>query len=513
MNAVHSPARSAPTSLAGRVLRGADRHGDLELSCDAVVIGTGAGGAIAARVLTERGLSVIALEEGPHIPAREHGQMRPTESLRHVWRDGGMSFALGLGDSPLVNVTMGKVVGGSSMVTGGVCLRTPGEVLERWRTERGLHGLSERELEPHYDTVERWTNVTPVPVSARSRAITRFGEGLQRAHGVPLEALQRNTRDCEGLGRCNFGCPNEHKLSVDLSVLPHALSHGATIVSDARVDRIVMRDTRATAVEGRLGTRHRLRVHADRVIVAGGAWHNPVLLSRSGLGSRHLGRHMTLHPSLRLMARFDEPVRGWEGALQSAYSPHFMREGLTLVSLFIPPGPIAGVLPGFGPELMARTGDLQRIGIIGCLFHDEGGGTVHVPPLGREPIVSYRMDAHTRGRLSAVVRQVADIWFAAGAQEVFLPFVGGGPMDPDRLRRFPLESVRARRYEATSQHPLGTCRMGASPSESVVDPNGRLWGTDNVWVADGSVVPTSLGVNPQVTVMAMAHRVATRIAG
>lgn len=505
MNTPHGyPARP----VAGTIITASERLGDLTLDADVVIIGTGAGGAVAARVLAERGLSVVALEEGPHITAQQHGQMRPTESLRHVWRDGGLTFTVPVGDSPLINVTMGKVVGGSSMVTGGVCLRPPGEVLHRWRTERGLAMLTESELEPHLLAVEKWTGVAKVPEAMRSKAVQAFSAGLERRHGVGLESLARNTEGCEGLGRCNFGCPNQHKLSVDLSVIPPALQAGLTVVAGATVETIAMSGTRATGVVARAGSR-RVTVYAPRVVVAAGSWHGPQLLARSGLSSRHLGRHMTLHPSFRMMARFKEPVRGWEGALQSAYSPHFMGEGLTLVSLFIPPGPIAGALPGLGPELMRRAGGLDHIAMMGCLFHDEGGGRVMSVPGVREPVVSYALDKAVRASFPETIKKVAQIFFAAGADEVYAPILHLPPLTPDTLGSVDLTRHPARSYEATSQHPLGTSRMGVRPDESVVDPRGRIWGTDNVWVADGGIVPTSLGVNPQVTVMAMAHRVAS----
>lgn len=500
------------TSLAGTIVRGGDRHGDLDLRADVVVIGSGAGGAVAARVLAEAGRDVVVVEEGPHISAREHGDMRPTQSLRHVWRDGGMSFAVGLGDTPIINVTMGRVVGGSSMVTGGVCLRTPDHVHEHWVAGRGLTTLGPREMEPHYDVVERWTGVQEVPVAMRSRGVALFGEGLQRAYGkdASLESLRRNTHDCQGLGRCNFGCPHEAKLSVDLSVLPQSLARGTTVVADALVERIRLKGRTATGVEGRLGSGHRFVVHADQVVLAGGAWHNPLLLRRSGIRQRDLGKHMTLHPSFRTMARFAEPVRGWEGALQSAYSPSFMRDGLTLVALFVPPGVVAGAMPGIGPEHLRRAGDLQNIAMFGCLLHDEGGGRVWPGP-GREPIVSYRMAQGDRARLPGAVKKMAEIFFAAGALEVFTPVLGLGALTPERMRAIDFDRLPGRRYECTSQHPLGTCRMGPDPRSSVVDPNGRVWDTNGLWVADGSIVPTSLGVNPQVTVMAMAHRVASGI--
>lgn len=505
-------ARRGASSLAGTIVRGADRRGDLVLDADAVVIGSGAGGATAARVLAEAGLDVVVLEEGPHITAAEHGAMRPTESLRHVWREGGLPFAIGVGDTPVINVTMGRVVGGSSMVTGGVCFRTPEAVHDTWVHERRLTALSAAGLAPHYDAVERWLEVTEVPAERRSLAVSRFGDGLRKL-GAELHPLRRNTRDCQGEGRCNFGCPHQAKLSVDLSALPQALARGATIVSDALVERIVFRGRKAVAVEGRIGGNdQRVTVYAERVVVAAGAWHDPLILRRSGIRKRDLGRHMTLHPSFRTMARFAEPVRGWEGALQSAYSPSFMRDGLTLVALFVPPGVIAGGMPGIGPEHTRRAHDLQHIALFGCLLHDEGGGRVHAGP-GREPLVTYHMAREDRARLPGALKKMAELYFAAGALEVFTPVMGLGPLTPDSLRTLDAERIRAGRYELSSQHPLGTCRMGVDARTSVVDPNGRVWDTDNVWVADGAIVPSSLGVNPQVTVMAMAHRVARGIVG
>ncbi len=493
--------------MRGRITRGSDRRGDLELSADVVVIGTGAGGAVAARVLAERGLDVICLEEGPAVSAAEHGRMRPTESLRHVWRDGGMSFAVGLGDTPLVNVTMGKVVGGSSMVTGGVCFRPPVDIVHQWKSERGLHDLTMKSLEPHLQTVERWVGVEEVPVGLRSRGVQRFDAGLMSKYGARLEPLKRNTHGCVGEGRCNFGCPHESKLSVDLSVLPQAMARGAQVISEARVDRIVMKGARATHVEGRL-PHGKLRVRADRVVVAGGAWHNPVLLRRSGFRSEAIGRHMTLHPSFRMMARFEERIDGWDGALQSAYSPAFMDEGLTMVSLFVPPGVVISAMPGFGREHMERARDVGHVAVFGGLMHDEGGGRVWTVP-GREPVVTFQMSREERARMPGMIRKMAGIFFEAGAKECFLPVLGSAPVTADGIAKVDLERLPGRRFECTSQHPLGTCRMGSAPKGSAVDPRGRLWEADNVWVADGSIVPTSLGVNPQVTVMAMAHRVAS----
>lgn len=495
------------------VTQGRDHTGDLSLSADLVIIGSGAGGAVVAAEAAAAGLNVVVLEEGPHITAERHGEMRPSESLRHLWRDGGMGFALPLGDSPLINVTMGRCVGGSSMLTGGVCFRTPEEVLAEWSNDMGLADLSARGLDPFYTEVEGRVHVEPVPEVMRSESTRLYGLGLA-ARGKSLKPLRRNTHDCVGHGQCNFGCPKQAKRSVDLSFLPRAFEHGARVISDCRVDRIIMNGDTATAVVGRLlspdgRAAGRVRLAAKRVVVSCGAWHSPLLLKRSGLGraSPALGKHLTLHPSFRSLARFDQPVRGWEGALQSAFCDAFMREGITLVSLFVPVGVLAATMPGFGPRHHRRAAAMPHIAMFGGLIHDLAGGVVR-RGIGREPFVTYRMAKRDRALIPRLMRLMAEIWFDAGAKEVFLPILGLEPVTADSLRSLDLTQVKAPRIECASQHPLGSCRMALSAQHGVVDMSGRVHGTQNLYVADGSVIPTSLGVNPQLTIMAMALRIA-----
>jgi choline dehydrogenase-like flavoprotein len=253
-------------------------------------------------------------------------------------------------------------------------------------------------------------------------------------------------------------------------------------------------------------------VRARRVVVAAGAYYSPLLLQASGVGRRsgQVGRNLTLHPSFRVTARFDEAVNGWRGAMQSTYSDAFEREGITLVSVFNPPGVVAVAMPGIGPEHVARARSLPHLAVFGALVHDQGGGYVR-RLWGREPFVTYRMAKEDRARVPRALRLVAETFFAAGAREVFLPVLGSEPVTPDKLKSLDLEHVPGRRLECGSQHPLGTCRMGASPKNSVVDPDGQAWDLKELYVADGSVLPTSLGVNPQLSVMTMATRIAWKM--
>ncbi len=489
---------------------------DLEDSADVVIVGTGAGGAVVAAHLAEAGQRVILVEEGKHVPQERYGRMRPSETLRHLWRDGSMTVAMPLGNTPVINVMMGECVGGSSVLTGGVCFRTPGAVHAEWSNDLGIRELSEEGMEPHYRDVEQAGHVEDGPVSRRSRSTALFALGAERL-GHPVRPLRRNTKGCHGCGRCNFGCPEGAKMSVDMTYLRRAVAAGARIYSDLRVHRVVATGSRATGVTGRIRNRengqegNRFTVHARRVVMAAGAYCTPLLLERSGVGrqSGQLGKNLTLHPGYRMMARFDERVEGWKGALQSAYCHDFERERINMTGLFVPPGILAGTMHGIGDDHVARAQLIPHLCVFGGMVHDDGGGQVrHL--LGRR-YMTYRMSARDSVASSRAITLLGETFFAAGAREVFLPVLGAKPVNADEFRKIDFERIPRGKLECASQHPLGTCRMGVSPEHAVVDPNGQAWELENLFVADGSILPTSLGVNPQETIMAMATRIAWKL--
>ena len=499
------------------VTAGRAHHGDLTLTCDAVVVGSGAGGAVVAAELADAGLEVIILEEGPKVAPADYGAMRPSEMMRQMWRDGGMSFAVGVGDTPMINMMMGRCVGGSSVLTGGVCFRTPEAVLDDWRRLHGLEGFTAADLEPFFEEVEQAIHVEEVPVRMRSRSTTLFVEGAEKL-GYGIKPLRRNTEGCRGCGRCNFGCPHGAKLSVDRVYLPRAVAAGARIHSDCLVERVTHDGGRATGVTGRVlngrdgGPGGRLTVKARRVVLSAGAFHTPLILRASGVGRRsgQVGRNLTVHPAFRVMARFDEAVEGWKGALQSAYSDSLEDERITMMGLFTPPGVLAATLPGIGDRHADAAAAIPHLAVFGGMIHDDGGGTVR-RGLGREPFVTYRMSKRDRAAVPRLMQVMGEIFFAAGAKEIYLPVLGLGAVNADRFRGLDLARYKGRQLECGSQHPLGSCRMGVSEDRSVIDDRGRAWDLQELWVADGSVVPTSLGVNPQLTIMTLALRIARQM--
>jgi len=213
-----------------------------------------------------------------------------------------------------------------------------------------------------------------------------------------------------------------------------------------------------------------------------------------------------------VVARFDEPIRGWDGALQSVYSDHFDADGIKLVSVYSPVNVLAAGMPGVGPALRRRARALPFCGVFGALIHDEGGGRVRPGP-GREPLLTYQMAPRDLARVRRSVTLLAEIAMAAGAREVFTSIFGFPPITSmDQARAMERADYDARRVECMAFHPLGSARVANDPRRGVVDQDGQSFELPGLFVADGSILPTSIGVNSQLPIMAMATRIAHRLA-
>ena len=494
--------------------------------CDVVIVGSGAGGSCdVAALLAEAGRKVIVLEEGPYYRAAEYQGWKPSDApVRRLFRESGMLTALGLGQTPMISVTLGRAVGGSSLLTGGVCFRIPGQVHHRWVRELGLDELSERALEAAYEDVERRLRVREVPSTLRSESTNRFVEGAARL-GIAMHPLRRNTGDaCEGNGRCNFGCPAGAKRSVDVAYLPAAIAHGARVVSDALVERVLVEHGRAAGVEGRIlggeagAPSHRFRVTAPVVIAACGTLHTPLLLLASGLRDRAavLGQNVTLHPGVRVVARFDQPVNGWDGAMQSVYSDHFAAEGIKLVGVYSAPNVLAAGLPGVGPALRRRVRQLPFCGVFGAMIHDEGGGTVRPGP-GREPLLTYRMAPRDLDRLRRSITILSELAIAAGARDGVFHLGVRLPWPITSMDRGQLaHGARLVRRAADRVHGLSPARERARRQRP--EARRRRSGRRELRAA-GALRGRRLdpahqhpGVNSQVPIMSIATRIAWRLA-
>jgi choline dehydrogenase-like flavoprotein len=474
---------------------------------DAVVVGSGAGGAMVARTLARHGLEVVVVEEGRRFGVEEFRTGHPLDRFAALYRDGGATAALGL---PPVVLPIGRGVGGTTLVNSGTCYRTPRRVLERWRDEHGLELADPDVFGPYLDDVWSTLQVGPVPLEVMGRNGLLALQGA-KALGWAARPLDRNAPGCGGCCQCAIGCPRNAKFGVHLNALPEACAAGARIVSEARVERVLAPEGRATGIVARRRDGSRLVVEAPIVVVAAGSTETPPLLRRSGLG-RHprLGRNLALHPAVGVAGRFVEPVVAWHGVLQSAGIEELHEtRGILAEATSTPPGMGTMILPGVGRRLLEEIEGADHLATLGAMVADAASGSV----LGRRrALVRYDLAREDARRLLEAIGMCGRVLFAAGAREVLTGIASAPVVRDERALDEAIAHADVRSLHVAAFHPVGTAAAGSDPERHPVDPQGRLRGARGVFVADGSVLPTCPEVNPQVTIMAMAMAIAETIA-
>lgn len=479
---------------------------DLEIEADVVVIGAGAGGCAVAAAVAERGGSVALLEEGRHwVP--EAFQPRTTFALRHLYQARG---ARSLRGNAVIPMPGGRGVGGSTLINSAICFRTPPDVLRRWRDEFGCEGLTEATFDGYFDRI--WSTlgvgVNPPEIQRNNNLI--FKAGAEKL-GLNGQFLPRSAPGCRGCGVCQYGCPSGGKYSADRTFLTEALARGTVGAwADCRIRGAETAGDEVVAVTGAVLDPEsqeeigRVRARARHFVLSGGPIGSPLFLLANGFADHtHCGEHLVVHPTVSALARFPWEIRAWSGVTQGYYVDCW-DQGFLLQTFTTTPDQTYLVLQTrLGAETMEVMSDLAHLASAGALVHDEDSqGAVRHSPIGAD--LSYFLGDGDRKKLIDGMRLTAEVFFAAGATEIYPGRIGLGRIRrPQDIADALPHSLGPKELMLYASHPMGTCRMGGDPAHSVVDPVGRVWGWRNLRVADASTFPTSLGVNPQVTTMAL----------
>jgi len=479
------------------------------VAADAVIVGSGAGGAMVARTLARAGLDTVVIEEGRRWTVEEFRGTHPIDRYAGLYRGAGATVALG---RPSIVLPIGRAVGGTTVVNSGTCYRPPPGVVRRWRDDFGLELADSDRLAERLDDVERTLRVAPVPLEIMGRNGRLLLEAATtldwRAAPIP-----RNAPGCEGCCQCAIGCPRNAKFGVHLNALPQACAAGARIISHARVERVLHSHGRARGVRARRPDGTALDILADTVVVAAGATETPGLLRRSGFGVHpRLGRNLAVHPATILAGRFDEDVVAWHGVLQSAAVHEFHEShGVLIEATSTPPGMGSMVFPGYGAELLGWLDRAPQVATFGAMVADRGVGSVS--SVRGETLVRYRLARADAAKLMVAMEAMGRLLFAAGAVEVLTGLPGAATVTSMPALRDALGRSDARSLHLAAFHPTGTAAAGADEQLCPVDETGRLRGVGGVWVADASILPSCPEVNPQLSIMAMALGVADEVVG
>ncbi|MGK5086119.1 GMC family oxidoreductase [Bdellovibrionota bacterium FG-2] len=478
------------------------------ISTDAIVIGSGAAGAVMAARLAKGGLRIVVLEEGPRVGLRDFdGNVR--QIVSRYYRNGGALMAFG---RPVATVQTGCCVGGSTVVNGGTCFRTPEAVLENWRTiTRGA--VTPEAMLPYFEEVERDLHIEEV-----SPEIAYEGERilLKAAHarGDTAGYVKRNIIKCQGTGVCPFGCPTGAKQSMEVTYIPMAEKYGALVLDRCRVEKILIRDGQAYGVIARrLEDSKTLEVRAPIVALCAGAVHSPLLLRKS-LGCKApsaTGKHLLLHPAAHVVGLFPKPFSSRKGPIQSTYIEGRNGDEYVIFGMQYPPeifGPLV-IEQGAKLSLLAKFRNSVTVAVMASDHHCSGR-VFRLP--GNLPLITYQAANHELQTLVRGILHASELLIEAGASEVRHGIRGFAPFRTVKdVRSFNASVVSPAALLLGSVHPMGTCRMGVDPKTSVVDTEHQVHGVRGLYIPDGSFFPSSLGVNPQVTINAFALRCAERI--
>ena len=511
-----------------KIIDAARLEQDRALSCDVAIVGSGAGGGVTAEILAHAGLEVVVLEEGPLATSVEF-RMREQEAYPRLYQESAARQTL----DKSITILQGRCVGGGTTINWTSSFRTPRRTLAHWRDVHGLAGLTEEALDPWVARMESRLGIGPwsVPPNGNNDALRRGAAKLGFATG----SIRRNVKGCANLGYCGLGCPIDAKQSMLVASIPAALQAGATLVHRARVmalaldgDRITRLQARGVEGNGAAPREPILEVRARHFVLAAGAIGSPALLQASGAPDpyRLAGTRTFLHPTVVSAAVMPDRVAPWSGAPQTVYSDHFLEslplDGPAGFKLEVPPvHPVlaAITLPGYGREharWMSQLPYLQvTIALLRDGFHPEApGGRVSRRRDGG-PVLDYAMTPYLWEGVRRAWLAMAELQFAAGATTVMPLHEEARAAATWREAKAAIESLplKALAARVVSAHVMGGCAMGPDERHAVTTPEGRHHHLANLSIHDGSLFPTSVAANPQLTIYALAARLATALAG
>ncbi len=471
------------------------RHTELALPtrAEVAVIGSGPGGSMTACLLAEHGRDVVLIEEGPDLALDSCAPFSRDEMIQK-YRNGGLTVAMG---RTKVAYVEGRCVGGGSEINSGLHHRTPPEILEQWRTTFQIEALSEIELKPHFEAIERELSVSYLPGPAQPASL-RLHEGANSLGWSSIE-VPRWYSYAPTPGNSAAGV----KQSMTQTLVPRARRAGANVLAQTRVRRLRRRGASwHIEIEDAALTRRRVLI-ADKVFLACGTIQTPALLQRSGLAPLG-GRSLHMHPTVKVVAQFADDVNAPGMGVPVHQVKEFAPRFSFGCSISAPPHLALAMLDH--PEQAAFAREHWRRFAIYYAMIGGGGGSVRSLPYFRDPLVRYRLAESDRIDLAEALRQLCRCLFAAGAQVLYPSITGSRPFrcltDIDEL---PAE-LPAKRTNLMTIHLFSSCPLGENRSRCVADSFGRVHGTSNLWIADGSLLPGPPGVNPQGSILAITRR-------
>ncbi|MEM3832382.1 MAG: GMC family oxidoreductase N-terminal domain-containing protein [Thermoprotei archaeon] len=467
---------------------------------DVIIVGSGAGGAVAAWNFARKGYNVAIFEVGPEPTREEFLNEHPVyRALKYYWNN-GMTFTWG---SPIIDVPFGRVLGGTVTLNSGTIFRIPDEVLLNWRKETGAN-IKNEELNLAYEVIESKLNVKAIPRHLLGNNALVMMKGAEKL-GLNHYPVRRPLGNCHGMGECAFGCPYNGKLDMRLTFLKEAIEHGASVFTSSEVKKIIINNGKAQGVLVNINNTHVI-VEAKVIIVSAGAVNTPKLLRISGIKNDNIGKHLHIHPAAGVTAIMDYRVEGWRGTMQSYCVDNLLREFHTLLLATFPP---PGIGYSAGSLSFSELDKYPFLASIGVQTSDDSEGNI----FGRRitGIATYNVKERDIEKIKEGIILSSEILFAAGAVKIFLPIKKLSGISNMLSIKNVLKNAKPKAFKLSAYHPMSTARIGGDQDIGVVDLNGKVYGYSNLHIADASVLPSTTYVNPQLTINALSLLISEKI--
>lgn len=491
------------------------------LSCDVLVIGSGAGGGVVAGELSAAGHDVMVIEKGEYFSERDFTGNELTSTERMFEKYGSLTT-----EDTAMSVLAGTLLGGGTTINWNASFRTPQHVLREWANEYGISDAISDTWQASLDAVLQRSNVSceESHLNGNNMMLER---GLQKL-GYHMDTIPRNVKGCEDCGFCNYGCTFGAKQGTLKTYLQDAYERGARIVVRATVKRVMHQNGIATGVvvevQDDADNIQLITIKAKVVVVSAGTIHTPAILKRSGLENPNIGEHLHLHPTSLIFSLFDEPIRPWHGVPMSRISKEFSNldgrgYGFALEVAPAHPGLTASTLPWLNAKMhKGMMANIDKMANVLAITRDYYGGRIVLDEYG-EPILRYQLHDYDKRHLQRGIIEAAKVHFAAGAKEIYAPHAAvytyindGNESNFIRwLRQVEDADLKPNAFPLFSAHQMSTARMAATAQQGVCKPTGETWEIKNLFVADGSSMPTATGVNPMMSIMGTAHYISQHI--
>lgn len=500
---------------------------DLTLEADVAIVGTGAGGGTTAEILSQAGFKVLLIEEGPLRTSRDFKMQEP-EAYGALYQEGFGRMS----KDGAITILQGRAVGGTTLINWTSSFRTPDQTLQHWAEVHDVVGHSSNEMAPWFEQMEQRLGVAPWALTPNANnGVIRDGcEALGWQWGI----IPRNVKGCANLGYCGLGCPTNAKQSMLVTTIPATLERGGELLYLARAERLLLGGDRVVGLECLamdercvVPSGRKVLVRAKHYVLAGGGINTPAILLRSKVPDPHqrVGKRTFLHVVNFSAALFDQLINPYYGAPQSVHSDQFQWEdgvsGRMGYKLEVPPlhpAFAAALLGSYGPDSAERMAQLPHTNMMLALmrdgFHPESAeGTVELRSDGT-PVLDYRMTDYTWDGIRRAFHSMAEIQFAAGAHAVLPAHADARYVKTLREAHALIDGLNLALYRTRlgSAHVMGGCAMSENSKLGVTDSLGRHHQLENLSIHDGSLFPTSVGANPQLSIYALTAKLATRLA-